>query len=229
MCQNLEKKLKICQDPEIKFEKPRNLEIKFKIVMAGCTGVGKSALLRNYNGEKFSTTMTATHGMDVIIKSLYLKNQLINLHLWDTAGQEHYKAIRCNYYRQANGIILVYDIYDYASFEDLEYWLQEIYCYLPQDIPIVMLGNKIDMENEQRKVSMVQAQLFANKYNFPYFEVSAKTGHLINEAIETLVFLMYERLKKLNKNLKKDGDTINSNNNITINNTKKDEKSSCCN
>ena len=140
------------------------------------------------------------------------------MQIWDTAGQERFKNIISSYYRGAQGIILVYDITDLDSFNNLNSWLVEIEKNASKNAYKILIGNKSDLENE-RKVQFSQGEEFAKQYGMKFFETSAKNSINVIEAFMAITKELIK--KKLNKN-------INKNKNVFIDDSKKVIKSSCC-
>ena len=115
-----------------------------------------------------------------------IKGKKVKLQIWDTAGQERFKNITASYYRGGNGILLIYDITDRESFQNLNCWLIEIEKNANKNVKIILIGNNCDLE-DKREVSYQEGKDFAQKNNMLFFEVSAKNNTNINEAFESLV------------------------------------------
>ena len=140
------------------------------------------------------------------------------MQIWDTAGQERFKNIVSSYYRGAQGIILVYDITDLESFQNLNSWLIEIEKNASKNAYKILVGNKCDLEDE-RKVQYSQGEEFAKQYGMKFFETSAKNS--IN-VIEAFTAITKEIIKQKCKK------PINNNKKVVINDSKEDIKTSCC-
>ena len=140
------------------------------------------------------------------------------MQIWDTAGQERFKNIISSYYRGAEGIILVYDITDLDSFNNLNSWLMEIEKNASKNAYKILIGNKSDLENE-RKVKFSQGKEFAKQYGMKFFETSAKNTTNVIEAFTAIT-------KEIIKNKK--NKSINKNKKVFIVDSKKVIKSSCC-
>ena len=157
----------------------------FKILTIGESGVGKTCILRRFVENKFLKNHLATIGIDFKTKTLNINNQEIKLKIWDTAGQERFRNITTQYYKGADGIVLIYDVTDDASYEKIRDWMEQILSNTKrEDIGLVLLGNKCDME--PRAVSEEQGNKMAEELNVSYFETSALTGQGINEAFNEL-------------------------------------------
>ena len=159
--------------------------VTFKILTIGESGVGKTCILRRFVENKFLKNHLATIGIDFKTKTLTINNQEIKLKIWDTAGQERFRNITTQYYKGADGIVLVYDVTDDASYEKIRDWMDQILSNTQKDdIGLVLLGNKCDME--PRSVTEEQGNKLAEELKINYFETSALTGQGIKEAFEQL-------------------------------------------
>ena len=157
----------------------------FKILTIGESGVGKTCVLRRFVENKFLKNHLATIGIDFKTKTLNINNQEIKLKIWDTAGQERFRNITTQYYKGADGIVLVYDVTDEASYEKIRDWMEQILANTQQeDIGLVLLGNKCDME--PRNVTEEMGKKMAEELKVSYFETSALNGIGIKEAFEQL-------------------------------------------
>jgi len=166
----------------------QDLDLMIKIVTIGESGVGKTNLISRFVRNEFSDSTTSTVGIDFTSKFLTISNRQVNLQIWDTAGQERMRAIASAYYREANGILLVYDITDKETFNRIPFWLKEIRDNSNERVKIIIVGNKADLL-EDREVSLEEAKEFARTRDFYYMEVSAKTNlnNCVNVAFEELV------------------------------------------
>ena len=159
--------------------------VTFKILTIGESGVGKTCILRRFVENKFLKNHLATIGIDFKTKTLTINNQEIKLKIWDIAGQERFRNITTQYYKGADGIVLVYDVTDEASYEKIKDWMDQILSNTQkEDIGLVLLGNKCDME--PRNVTEEQGNKMAEELKISYFETSALTGQGIKEAFEQL-------------------------------------------
>ena len=126
-------------------------------------------------------------GDSTVGKTCFLKNgKKIKLQIWDTAGQDRFRAITRNYYKGANGVILVYDVTNVQSYDNVKMWVAQIREKAPKNVVILIAGNKIDKE-ERRQVQKEEGQKIADEFGFPFFETSAKEGININETFEEIV------------------------------------------
>ena len=159
--------------------------ITFKILTIGESGVGKTCVLRRFVENKFLKNHLATIGIDFKTKTLNINNQEVKLKIWDTAGQERFRNITTQYYKGADGIVLVYDVTDESSYDKIRDWMDQILSNTTQDeIGLVLLGNKCDVE--PRTVTEEMGKQMAEELKISYFETSALTGQGIREAFEKL-------------------------------------------
>ena len=159
----------------------------YKILLLGDTSVGKTCFLLKYTDNKFQIKHMSTIGLDYRVKSITLKSgKPVKLQLWDTAGQDRFRAITKSYYKSANGVILIYDITSIQTFDNVKTWISQIKEQSSQDIVIYIVGNKTDME-EERKIKTEEGKKLADEYGFPFIETSAKSGLNINETFEDIV------------------------------------------
>ncbi|XP_074167204.1 ras-related protein Rab-44 isoform X3 [Sminthopsis crassicaudata] len=168
----------------------------FHVLFLGDSNVGKTSFLHLLHHDSFATGLTATVGMDYRIKNLMVDNRRFALQLWDTAGQERYHSITKQFLRKADGIVLMYDVTCPGSFTHVRYWLDCIQESGPDDVVILLLGNKIDCVKE-RLVSTEVGQLLAKEIGVIFGECSAVLGHNILEPIVTLARAMQEQDTKL--------------------------------
>ena len=150
-------------------------EFIFKLILIGNSGVGKSSIIQRYMKQTFENSYKCTIGVDFLMKTLEIKNKVVKLQLWDTAGQEKYKSMVSSYYRGANVALVVFDLTDHSSFDSLPIWIENYYKNGPEQKNIILIGNKKDMV-EERKVTQEEAELFSETNNMIYFETSAKEG-----------------------------------------------------
>ncbi len=151
-------------------------EYVFKVVVLGDGNVGKTSLVLQYTEKKFSTSYVMTIGSNFAVKILNLPERglKIKFQLWDLAGQPHFQFIRPPFYRGALLAILVFDITNRKSFDNINLWVREAKNNVG-DIPLVLAGNKNDLI-ENRVVSKAEGEALAKEFGTLYFETSAKTG-----------------------------------------------------
>lgn len=164
----------------------REYDQLFKLLIIGDSGVGKTCLLTRYTDNIMMDTYTATIGVDFKVKTLHIDGQAIRLQIWDTAGQERFRTVCRSYYRGAQGIVLVYDVTDLQSFQNVTAaWASEITSNAPPDIVKLLVGTKSDLTT-YRVVSKESGQDLAKSINALFIEASALDGTNVAEAFETI-------------------------------------------
>ena len=161
---------------------------EIKLIVLGNTSVGKSSFILKYIEDKFVLNYIATLGIDFKQKKLKLKNgQEVRLRIYDTAGQERFKSVAVSFIKKAEGVILIYDIGNKATFESLEEWIKNIKESGKENLPIILVGNKCDLPPEKRQVELIEGKDKAEEFNLPFFETSCKEGINIKEVFEKIV------------------------------------------
>ena len=145
----------------------------FKIIFLGDISVGKTNLMLRFVDNDFSINSKATIGVDVSAKPVKLGPYAFRLQLWDTSGQERYKSFAATYFKDANGVIFVYDVTNRSSFKNIESWfdLGKKGCD-PLLVAMMLVGNKKDCVGK-REVSEAEGEDFARRMGIPFFETSA--------------------------------------------------------
>lgn len=184
-----------------------NIE-NYKIVILGDQFVGKTSILNKYKYENTDEKYTPTIGIDFLTKNVYLEDKTIRLIMWDTAGSERFKSLIPSYIKNANAIILCYDITSKSSFSSLDKWLADIADKVPENTYIIIAGNKLDLESK-RQVKVEEVKKFADDKKLKYMETSAKTGENVKELFETITSTLYDS----NNQVLEDS---NKNNNVII-------------
>lgn len=208
-------------------------EYLFKLLLIGNSGVGKSCILMRYADNSFTENFFNTIGVDFKIKTITLNDQVIKMQIWDTAGQDRFRTLTSSYYRGAHGIIIVYDVTNKESFDNVRQWMQEIEKFASENVNKLLIGNKSDLE-EQREVTYDQGQELAKKFDIPFLEVSAKNAIHVDETFTTMATEIQARfLKEKQKKDKKDFTFGTNGGSLTLNNNNKNEKESepkknCC-
>ena len=159
-------------------------ELKFKILILGDSGVGKTSMLLKYVDNFFPQTHIATIGVEFKTKIITKGKYKITLNIWDTAGQERFKSITRGLYQGATGIIFVYDITKRETFSGVKNWIKDAEGYGKFDC--VVCGNKIDLE-VNRVVKLDELKECGIKKKIDFIETSAKTGNNIYQAFDKLV------------------------------------------
>lgn len=190
-----------------------------KLLLVGDSGVGKSCLLLRFVEDKFNPSFITTIGIDFKIRTIESKGKKIKLQVWDTAGQERFRTITTAYYRGAMGIVLIYDVTDARTFENVENWFQTVTQHANEDAQIFLVGNKSDDE-ENRQVSREQGQQLASKLSIPFLEASAKTNENVESIFYELAGIIQEKHVEVESAQGSSGiDVSNSGNNM---------KNNCC-
>lgn len=181
-----------------KYEKEnRSYDYSLKILTVGCTMVGKTAILIRITENMFFTNNMTTIGVDLKLKDYIIDNKTVQGKFWDTAGQEKFVNITSQYYKNSNGILLVFDVNDRESFNKVSEWMEEIKGKKGRAL-IILVGNKIDVD--KREVTTEEGHVVADKYGIKYYETSAKTGFNITEMVEDFLRQLIKEEDKEKKN-----------------------------
>lgn len=166
----------------------------FKLLLIGDSGVGKSCLLLRFADDTYTESYISTIGVDFKIRTIELDGKTIKLQIWDTAGQERFRTITSSYYRGAHGIIVVYDVTDQESFENVRNWLQEIERYANENVNKLLVGNKSDLTSK-KIVDYTTAKEFADHLGIPFLETSAKNATNVEQAFMTMAAEIKNRMQ----------------------------------
>ena len=167
-----------------------------KILTLGDTMVGKSSIVVRFSDNKFDDNIFSTIGIDFKTKFMKMGDSMVKVLIWDTAGQEKFQNIAKNYYKGANGVLLVYDISNRKSFERVGFWLKELKENNKlDDLYLYLVGNKKDLE-EKRMISTDEGKKFAEDNNIHFIEVSAKTGEGVREVFNNVLNGALDKIKK---------------------------------
>ena len=193
----------------------------FKILLIGDLGVGKSCVILRYVEGDFPGNIMSSIGVDFKTKQIELDDRLIKMQIWDTAGHEKFRTITTSYYKSAHAIIILYDITQKASFDHIRNWITEIDKFGKQGVLKVIVGNKLDMENN-RKITKEAAENLALKYGIKLWEVSAKD----NTNIEEMFLDTIKTLLEKNSKIISEGSSMVTN--IQLNKNVKNKKNKKC-
>ncbi|WFD30304.1 GTP-binding protein [Malassezia sp. CBS 17886] len=160
-------------------------DLLVKLLLIGDSGVGKSCLLLRFCDDAWTPSFITTIGIDFKIRTIEVGDKRVKLQIWDTAGQERFRTITTAYYRGAMGILLVFDVTDEKSFQDIRNWYKDVDQHASEGVRKILVGNKCDWE-EKRAVSREQAEELANELGVTYVETSAKTNTNVDEAFFVL-------------------------------------------
>lgn len=172
----------------------QTFDMQIKLLMIGDSGVGKTCLLLRYANDSFSPTFITTIGIDFKIKTIELDGKVIKLQIWDTAGQERFRTITTSYFRGAQGILLVYDVTDRGSFENIRNWVAQIQQHADLNVNKVLIGNKCDVPEAQIVVMEEEGRKLAEEYGIPFFQTSAKQNVNVTDAFEAIALDVKKRL-----------------------------------
>ena len=152
--------------------------------------------MMRFVNNKFSPSFITTIGIDFVAKIINVSDSRVKLQIWDTAGQERFRAITTSYFKGANIVIIVYDVCDESTFDNVKYWMETINNCIGDYTGIILVGNKIDMES-LRQISYENGLKLAQKYKVVFFECSAKKGINIDSIFETAGKIHLVNLKKI--------------------------------
>jgi small GTP-binding protein len=187
--QEEERKYDIEPFPKVKEEKKGRL-YKFKILVVGDPGVGKTSIVLRYTNKAFRRTYIPTLGVNITEKTIKNKDQTVRFVIWDVAGQSKYALMRKHYYEGANGILLIFDLTRADSFKNLADWYKDVKKYIEANILHgFILANKNDLEKD-RKINQSDINQMEDKIGFKTFETSALTGENIDKTFEELTKLL---------------------------------------
>ena len=162
------------------------------LMLLGDGQVGKTSLIARITGNEFDESLLTTIGKSSHTYEVELHGYNLKMKIWDTAGQERFKSMSVNVIKNAEGLLLTYSITSRESFNNLESWLKQLNDAKDiSKIPIVIVGNKSDLE-ELRIVKYEEGKEFADKHNYHFYEVSAKTGQNVKEAFYDIFEQLYE-------------------------------------
>jgi len=169
----------------------RDYDYLFKLVLIGDSGVGKSCLLLRFADDSFTDSYISTIGVDFRFRTVNIDQKTVKLQIWDTAGQERFRTITSAYYRGAHGIIMVYDVTNYESFEHVEEWLNEVNRHASESTLKLLVGNKADLADD-KKVDTDEAKSFADGLKISFLETSAKNATNVEVAFLTMAKQLIE-------------------------------------
>ena len=209
-------------------------ETNLKILLIGDSSVGKTSILLKYIDDKFSDNYISTIGIEYKIKTLTINGKKVLLRIWDTSGQERYRSITQNFYRNANGILFIFDITNKESFDNIKNWLIDSDSCEDDSVTKILVGNKIDI-NEDRKVDDDQIKKYADKKGMKYFVTSAKEGTNIDLIFRKLAELILTNKSPEEKDNNEEKQYLPNPNsprkksfNLSISSHKQKKKKPCC-
>jgi Ras-related protein Rab-6A len=176
-------------------------DLSFKLIFIGDSSVGKSCLTTKAVKNEFEDYYQATVGFEFMTFNLKLNDKIIKFQIWDTCGQEIYKSLISNFYRNSSLAVLVYSIDNKESFNHIENWLNDLKSQANEDVRIFLVGNKADLE-EERKVTKEEGEKYKLDYNLDLFmETSAKTGQNARNVLIEAAKILYNDYLKLAENM----------------------------
>jgi len=188
-----------------------------KIILLGDSAVGKSNLLTRWTQDEFSLETKATIGVEFATKAITIQTKCLRAQVWDTAGQERFSSITSAYYRGALGAIIAYDTTKYLTFKNAKNWLDELKQHSDDNIAMILVGNKIDLEN-LREVPTKEGKAFAEQYGLSFIETSALNNTNVDTAFEMILKEIYNRVPNRDEHTSRPtpSDGTNLTNNQTI-------------
>ena len=165
-------------------------QIVLKLLLLGDSSVGKTSILNKYISNKFDESSISTVGVDYMDKIIDYNKFKIKLQIWDTSGEEKFRTITKNFYRNADGLLVVFDLTKKESYDHIRSWINEA-KENNDKLKTILIGNKLDLKDE-RIVAIDVAKQFAEKNNLKYIETSAKDGTNINESFQAIIDLLFD-------------------------------------
>ncbi len=201
-----------------------NYNYLYKVILVGDSGVGKTNIVSRFVDDSFTDSVRSTIGIDFQVKVIDTGSEKIKLQIWDTAGQERFRSISRSYYKYAYGIIVVFDLTNRKSFENIEKWINDVETLSEYDltyIELLLIGNKADLD-DKRQVFDEDIKALQDTYSFTYIETSAKNNTGIQDGFVELAQRIHANRDYLRK---KDYEVVSlsDNQNIEI-----EPKSRCC-
>ncbi len=210
-------------------------DLTFKMIVIGDPGVGKSCLSGRAIKDKYEGEYAPTIGFEFLTYTVKIEDKVIKLQVWDTCGQEMYRSLITNFYRNASLAMMVYSIDSKESFIHINTWLKEVRLQSHPDVKIILIGNKKDLE-DKREVTVEEAQKYKEENQLLYFEeTSAKTGINAKKVFTDAAKILYEehlKYKKRASNINFNEPVKNNTNSvpakITKGNNSKRNNNGCC-
>jgi len=190
---------------------------KLQIITLGDHMVGKTSLLRRFSDGTFTYSTYTTIGIDFVSKDINIGKDKVPVKIWDTAGQDRFHTITHSFYKQCQGVLLVFDVGSKKSFENIHKWMNNIQNHSDKNIIKYLIGNKID--TDKREVTNEEALAVAKNYDMTYFETSARQNKNVTEAITSLVKDIY---------VKQGGVVDNGGFGLSVNSKQNNNGLACC-
>ncbi|XP_033930988.1 ras-related protein Rab-19-like [Pseudochaenichthys georgianus] len=163
-------------------EHDESFDFLFKIILIGDSNVGKTCLVQNFKSGIFSERQQNTIGVDFTVRTVDIEGKKVKMQVWDTAGQERFRTITQSYYRSAHGAIIAYDITRQGTFDSVTHWIKEVEIYGANNVVLVLIGNKCDLEKERQVQFEDACNLSKEKDILAALETSAKESQNVDEA-----------------------------------------------
>lgn len=171
-----------------------NFQFFSKVVLCGSSTVGKTTIFSRIVNNHADLETKSTTGASFASVQYEYQNQVLNINLWDTAGQEEYRSLVNIYFRESNAVLIIFDLTNHKSFEDVDVWIDQIYANCGEPLPaIIIVGNKSDLE-DLRQVPQEEINIFSQNSKLPYYEVSAITGENINLLMENVAAISFKSI-----------------------------------
>ena len=181
-------------------------DLSFKLIFIGDSGVGKRCLTTKAVKNNFEEYYQATVGFEFLTFNMKVNDKVVKLQIWDTCGQEIYKSLISNFYRNSSLAVLIYAIDNKESFNHVENWLNDLKSQANPDVRIFLVGNKADLE-EDRKVTREEGEKYKEDQHLDLFmEASAKTGHNARNVLVEAAKILYRDYLYFDENNKNDKD-----------------------
>ena len=211
----------------------KSFDYLLKYIMIGDASVGKSNLLLRFVYNTFQNEYQITIGVEFGEKNIVCNDKTYQIQIWDTAGQEQFRSITRAYYKNSICALVVYDISRRDSFDNVKQWIDDCKNYMPNNVVVVLVGNKSDLE-DRREVTKDEGQEIADSYGLLFYETSAKTGDNVNEVFNASLQEIARRIESNFYNLEDETCGIKVSRNRINKVIKKEdlkkqkEKSGCC-
>ena len=156
----------------------KNIEVfEYKIILVGDPGVGKTSILTKFVTNEFQSVYSSTIGVEFKLKDIYVNNNCARLKIWDTCGQEKFRAITRQYFKNSNGVFIVFDLTNKDTIKRLNVWMKDINDNITNDFFVFLIGNKVDIKDRDISISE-EAKQFANNQKINYYEVKIGRAHV---------------------------------------------------
>ena len=203
-------------------------DLSFKLIFIGDSGVGKSCLTTKAVKNNFEEYYQATVGFEFLTFNMKVNDKVIKLQIWDTCGQEIYKSLISNFYRNSSLAVIIYAIDNKESFNHAENWLNDLKSQANPDVRIFLVGNKADLE-EDRKIKKEEGEKYKEEQHLDLFlETSAKTGHNARNVLVEAAKILYKDYLKFDENNKGGEDRLKINKGEQLIKKGKKDKKGCC-